>query len=67
MQETTTRLDRVIFAVLVAATVTLSWRILSIVGLVLWEAATLWIGPLGTWLADLAEATGRFIGGPGAP
>ena len=60
-------LDRVGFVGLVAFTVALSWAVLVVIAVTLWEAATLWIGPLGTWLADLADATGRFIGGPGAP
>ncbi len=63
----TTLLDRVGFVGLTVLSVFLSWAVLVVVSVGLWEASEAFLGPLGVKLADLAEGVGRAIGGPGAP
>jgi hypothetical protein len=62
-----TLLDRVRLIVLTVFSVLLSWAVLAIVAIAIWEAAAAFGLPLGSNLADLAETIGRAIGGPGAP
>ncbi len=63
----TTLFDRINFVGLIAISVFLSWAVLVVIGVAIWEATEVFSGPLGSKLADLAEEVGRAIGGPGAP
>lgn len=64
-KDETTLLDRIIFVGAIAVTVLLSWGALAGAATGLWHLGNTYIGPLGTWLADVAEWSGRAVGGPG--
>ncbi len=67
-----TLLDRSAFLALIGLSVLVSWAVLVVGSVALWQAAGVFLDPqagqsLGGLLADLAEGVGRAIGGPGAP
>jgi hypothetical protein len=62
-----TLLDRIGFAVLTVSSILLSWAMLAVLAIAIWEAVAAFGLPLGSNLADLAETIGRAVGGPGAP